>query len=90
MGCKSYLKVGASKKEVPGTHERGLMSVCSKGETKSKVTKSARFGGGRWQVCHSVAETIAYRVTSIADSVLSKFWYSECRWARFHESVPCL
>ena len=34
---------------------RGLHNLfdSTKGESKSKVTKSARFGGGRWQVCAS-------------------------------------
>ena len=29
-----------------------LLPVLSKGDVKSKVTKSAKFGGGRWQVSH--------------------------------------
>ena len=35
---------------------KGLQKLfdLSKGESKSKVTKSARFGGGRWQVCSNI------------------------------------
>jgi len=36
---------------VCGCHVPRMTSpVLSKGETKSKVTKSTKFGGGRWQV----------------------------------------
>ena len=41
--------------EVRGQYVRLLlMYLNSKGETKSKVTKSAKFGGGRWQVSRNV------------------------------------
>lgn len=34
----------------PSCQYRSTACLCSKGETKSKVTRSPKFGGGRWQV----------------------------------------
>jgi hypothetical protein len=49
----------------------------TKGESKSKVTKSARFGGGRWQVCFNVPgidsiSTLTFQILFYANAGTAK------------------
>jgi hypothetical protein len=47
----------------------------SKGEAKSKVTRSVKFGGGKWQVSGAVRiEALVHFTGSLIDPILSQLW----------------